>query len=70
MDGTRLTLLTEKAMEATGIDAAAAERELAEANAKVLATGDAPMGLEARASLERAQRLARAKIAAAQLARA
>ena len=69
MDGTRLTLLTEKAMEATGIDAAAAERELADVNAKVLASGERPMTLDERASLERAQRLARAKISAAQLAR-
>ena len=69
MDGKRLTLLTEKAMEGSGIDAAAAERELSDANAKVLAGGDGSMSLDQRAALERAQRLARAKIAAAQLTR-
>lgn len=69
MDGTRLTLLTEKAMEASGIDLAAAERELSEANSKVLATGDRAASLEERAALERAQRLARAKITAAQMAK-
>lgn len=69
MDGTRLTLLTEKAMEGSGIDAAAAERELADANAKVLAGGDGATSLDQRAALERAQRLARAKIAAAQMTR-
>ena len=68
MDGARLTLLTEKAMEASGIDEAAAARELSEANAKVLASGDRPMTLQERAALERAQRLARAKIAAARIA--
>jgi F-type H+-transporting ATPase subunit epsilon len=69
MDGKRLTLLTEKAMEGSGIDAAAAERELADANAKVLAGGDGATSLDQRAALERAQRLARAKIAAAQMTR-
>ena len=69
MDGTRLTLLTEKAMEASGIDMAAAERELADANAKVLATGEGASPPDQRLALERAQRLARAKIAAAQLSR-
>jgi F-type H+-transporting ATPase subunit epsilon len=69
MDGTRLTLLTEKAMEASGIDMAAAERELADANAKVLATGEGATTPDQRLALERAQRLARAKIAAAQLSR-
>ena len=69
MDGRRLTLLTERAMEGSGIDASAAERELADANAKVLAATDRPLTLDERAALERAQRLARAKIAAAQLAR-
>jgi len=69
MDGTRLTLLTEKAMEGSGIDAAAAERELADVNAKVLAGGDGATSLDQRAALERAQRLARAKIAAAQMTR-
>lgn len=69
MDGKRLTLLTEKAMEGSGIDAAAAERELADANAKVLAGGESAMSLDQRAALERAQRLARAKIAAAQMTR-
>jgi F0F1-type ATP synthase epsilon subunit len=69
MDGKRLTLLTEKAMEGSGIDAAAAERELADANAKVLAGGEGAMSLDQRAALERAQRLARAKIAAAQMTR-
>jgi len=69
MDGKRLTLLTEKAMEGSGIDAAAAERELADANAKVLAGGEGAMSLDQRAALERAQRLARAKIAAVQMTR-
>jgi F0F1-type ATP synthase epsilon subunit len=69
MDGKRLTLLTEKAMEGSGIDAAAAERELADVNAKVLAGGDGATSLDQRAALERAQRLARAKIAAAQMTR-
>ncbi|MFM7797982.1 MAG: FoF1 ATP synthase subunit delta/epsilon [Planctomycetota bacterium] len=67
MDGTRLTLLTERAMEGSGIDVAAAERELSDANAKVLSAGDRAMTLDERAGLERAQRLARAKIAAARL---
>lgn len=67
MDGTRLTLLTERAIEGSGIDAAAAERELNEANSKVLAANDRPMTLDDRAAQERTQRLARAKIAAAQL---
>jgi F-type H+-transporting ATPase subunit epsilon len=69
MDGARLTLLTERAMEGSGIDVAAAERELADANAKAVAAGDRPLTLEERAGIERAQRLARAKIAAAQLSR-
>jgi F-type H+-transporting ATPase subunit epsilon len=69
MDGKRLTLLTEKAMEGSGIAAAAAERELADVNAKVLAGGDGATSLDQRAALERAQRLARAKIAAAQMTR-
>jgi F-type H+-transporting ATPase subunit epsilon len=69
MDGSRLTLLTEKAMEASGIDITAAERELADANAKVLVSGDRAATLDERASIERAQRLARAKIMAAQAAR-
>ena len=69
MDGSRLTLLTEKAMEASGIDITAAERELADANAKVLGSGDRAATLDERASIERAQRLARAKIMAAQAAR-
>ena len=68
MDGTRLTLLTEKAMEASGIDAAAAQRELADANSKVLDSGERASTLDERAALERAQRLARAKIMAAQTA--
>ena len=67
MDGTRLTLLTERAMEGSGIDVAAAERELSDANAKVLSAGDRAMTLDERTGLERAQRLARAKIAAARL---
>jgi F-type H+-transporting ATPase subunit epsilon len=69
MDGKRLTLLTDRAMEGSGIDAAAAERELADANAKVVAGGEKPLTLDERAALERAQRLARAKIAASQMAR-
>jgi F0F1-type ATP synthase epsilon subunit len=69
MDGSRLTLLTEKAMEASGIDITAAERELADANAKVLGSGDRATTLDERAAIERAQRLARAKIMAAQAAR-
>ena len=69
MDGKRLTLLTERAMEGSGIDSAAAERELAEANAKVTAAADRALTLDERAGIERAQRLARAKIAAAQMAR-
>jgi F0F1-type ATP synthase epsilon subunit len=69
MDGSRLTLLTEKAMEASGIDITAAERELADANAKVMGSGDRAATLDERASIERAQRLARAKIMAAQAAR-
>jgi hypothetical protein len=69
MDGTRLTLLTEKAMEASGIDITAAERELADVNAKVLGSGDRASTLDDRAALERAQRLARAKIMAAQIVR-
>ncbi|MCX5639695.1 MAG: F0F1 ATP synthase subunit epsilon [Planctomycetota bacterium] len=68
MDGTRLTLLTEKAMEASGIDVAAAQRELADANSKVLDSGERASTLDERAALERAQRLARAKIMAAQTA--
>lgn len=67
MDGKRLTLLTERAMEGSGIDVAAAERELSEANAKVTAAADRSLTLEERASIERAQRLARAKIAAASM---
>ncbi len=69
MDGTRLTLLTEKAMEASGIDITAAERELADVNAKVLGSGERASTLDDRAALERAQRLARAKIMAAQIVR-
>ena len=69
MDGKRLTLLTERAMEGSGIDVAAAERELSEANAKVTAAADRSLTLEERASIERAQRLARAKIAAASMSR-
>jgi F-type H+-transporting ATPase subunit epsilon len=69
MDGTRLTLLTEKAMEASGIDITAAERELADVNAKVLGSGERASTLDDRATLERAQRLARAKIMAAQIVR-
>jgi F-type H+-transporting ATPase subunit epsilon len=69
MDGTRLTLLTEKAMEASGIDITAAERELADVNAKVLGSGDRASTLDDRTALERAQRLARAKIMAAQIVR-
>jgi F-type H+-transporting ATPase subunit epsilon len=69
MEGDRLTLLSEKAMEGSGIDAAAANRELTEANAKVLDSGEKATTLEQRAAIERAQRLARAKIAAAELAR-
>ncbi|MFM8699540.1 MAG: hypothetical protein ACKOF7_12975, partial [Phycisphaerales bacterium] len=69
MDGARLTLLTERAMEGSGIDLASAERELSQANAKVMESGARPATLDERASMERAQRLARAKIAAAQLAR-
>jgi F-type H+-transporting ATPase subunit epsilon len=69
MDGSRLTLLTEKAMDGTGIDMTAAERELADANAKAVGPGERAMTLEERAGVERAQRLARAKISAAQLAR-
>jgi hypothetical protein len=69
MDGTRLTLLTEKAIDGTGIDMTAAERELADANAKAVGPGERAMTLEERAGVERAQRLARAKISAAQLAR-
>jgi F0F1-type ATP synthase epsilon subunit len=69
MEGERLTLLSERAMEGTGIDAAAAARELAEANAKVTAANESPLSLEQRSALERAQRLARAKIAAAELAK-
>ncbi len=69
MDGERLTLLSERAMEGAGIDATAANRELAEANAKVVGSNDTPLNLEQRAALERAQRLARAKIAAAGMAR-
>ena len=69
MDGARLTLLTERAMEGSGIDLAAAERELSQANAKVMESGARPATLDERASMERAQRLARAKIAAAQLVR-
>ena len=67
MDGKRLTLLTERAMEGSGIDVAAAERELSEANAKVTAATDRSLTLEERAAIERAQRLARAKIAAASM---
>jgi F-type H+-transporting ATPase subunit epsilon len=69
MDGSRLTLLTEKAMDGTGIDMTAAERELADANSKAVGPGERAMTLEERAGVERAQRLARAKISAAQLAR-
>ena len=69
MEGERLTLLSERAMEGTGIDAAAAARELAEVNAKVTASNETPLSLDQRAALERAQRLARAKIAAAEQSR-
>lgn len=65
MDGAKLTLLTERALEMGTIDAAAAQRELTEANSAVLAMNDKPMTLEQRAGLERRQRLARAKVAAA-----
>lgn len=64
MDGERLTLLTERALDMGGIDGAAAQRELAEANAAVVAANDTPLSLEQRAGLERRQRLARAKVAA------
>ncbi len=64
MDGSRLTLLTERALEVGAIDGAAAQRELAEANAAVLASNEKPLTLEQRAGLERRQKLARAKIAA------
>lgn len=66
MDGARLTLLTERALEAGTLDAAAAQRELSEANAAALVSGGPPLTLEQRAGLERRQRLARAKIAAAE----
>jgi F-type H+-transporting ATPase subunit epsilon len=69
MDGSRLTLLTEKAMDASGIDLAAAEREVAEADARAVTGGEKASSLDERAHLERAQRLARAKVAAAQMAR-
>lgn len=69
MEGERLTLLSERAMEGTGIDTAAATRELAEVNAKVTASNETPLSLDQRAALERAQRLARAKIAAAEQSR-
>jgi F-type H+-transporting ATPase subunit epsilon len=69
MDGSRLTLLTERAMEGSGIDLAAAERELSQANAKVMEAGSRSATLDERGAMERAQRLARAKIAAAQLVR-
>jgi F0F1-type ATP synthase epsilon subunit len=69
MDGSRLTLLTEKAMDASGIDLAAAEREVAEADARAVSGGEKASSLDERAHLERAQRLARAKVAAAQMAR-
>lgn len=65
MDGDRLTLLTERALEPKGIDAAAAQRELADANSAVTAANDTPMTLDQRAALERRQALARAKVAAA-----
>ncbi|MBL9141013.1 MAG: F0F1 ATP synthase subunit epsilon [Phycisphaerae bacterium] len=65
MDGKRLTLLTERALEVGTLDATAAQRELNEANAAVLAANDKPLTLEQRAGLERRQRLARAKLAAA-----
>jgi len=65
MDGARLTLLTERAIESGTIDAAAAERELSEVNASVVASNEKPLTLEQRAGLERRQRLARAKILAA-----
>jgi HlyD family secretion protein len=47
----------------------AAARELAEVNAKVTASNETPLSLDQRAALERAQRLARAKIAAAEQSR-
>ncbi len=65
MDGKRLTLLTERALDVGTVDGAAAQRELTEANAAVLASNDAPLTLSQRAGLERRQRLARAKVAAA-----
>lgn len=64
MDGQRLTLLTDRVVEVEKIDAAAAQRELSEANAAVLAVQEKPLTLEQRAGLERRQRLARAKVAA------
>lgn len=64
MDGHRLTLLTERALAPAAIDAAAAQRDLTEANAAVLAANDKSLTLEQRAGLERRQRWARARLAA------
>ncbi|MFO0895745.1 MAG: ATP synthase F1 subunit epsilon [Phycisphaerales bacterium] len=61
MQGGALTLLVDKAVAATTIDSKQAETELAAANARAVeATG---AGLDERDRIERAQRLAAAKVA-------
>jgi F0F1-type ATP synthase epsilon subunit len=57
----KLTLITDQAVTRSSIERAAADRELAEANAKVLEPGR--IDLAERAKLEHAQHVAAAKVA-------
>ncbi|MBL9150465.1 MAG: F0F1 ATP synthase subunit epsilon [Phycisphaerae bacterium] len=60
MRGNALTILTDVAVDSAEINAAAAEREYADARARVVEPGN--VAPEARARLERAQRLAATKV--------
>ncbi len=63
MQGTQLTLLTDRAEDASTIDRAAADRDYADARAKVIEVGN--NSADERQRLERAQKLAATKVAVA-----
>jgi F-type H+-transporting ATPase subunit epsilon len=63
MQGEQLTILTDGAADAASIDRAQAEREYAEAKAKVTEAGQSSP--EARQKVERAQKIAATKLALA-----
>ncbi len=65
MQGDALTLLVDGAEDAGTIDAGKAQADLVDANARANATNPAPLTLEQREQIERAQRRAAVRVALA-----